>query len=1028
MNMANNKKTHSIKIYLRFVTIFPIAFFFVTATVITILTMLYTKSDNSAYLIALIASSAFLVALYAVYTVYVTKQFRQIFVKGLFRTTMKNFENIARNESNFVEYPNQQYEEIVELNNHVDVLRRELNGATLIPSESSYSTLQLEFVDIKKNIVTYESFKNELENIIFISQNYRNVLIEVYYDLGEEILTPKDTSYLFGVLRENFNDYQNVLYVVAEDKKSLFVYLPRIDTLSKINEQLETCMRNATVSKRLAEGVTTLPAHFAVVCYPYSDIHEIMPDLRYAKRQNKDIYFYLPNRLNTLENDAIIKNSMNLNKMSKIMAPLLNMDMGLASVQTNVKEIETVIRTVAQYFKMDYAGIISYNEVKNIYGIAYQVADKDLPPLSKDGSIAKEFVEIMDKAKDEDYSYYFAFRNHANNALGRHLDRIGLESGFYYVVKDSERAVAVIYFFNKNKQFIIDSYVQESLVVLCNKIAMFILSERRDREVESSYNEIDSILKLSDYSTYRISNEDRTLLRASGTMKQLFPKLELGEKCYKTLYGLDAPCKDCPLLTGNKKSMKFGSDNYETSLVLSEHNKTYTVMAVKNLFNRKAHHRYNQDFIINSFHSLVENVENCYEINGKGYLLLLRIDNMDELIEEHGSEGYIGIIRDFVKRVKKMHNGLENIYYYNNQFLSLLYEEYGQTDILDECEKIYKIAHDEVLEPHKASYKLSITFLPVSYPRIYPNAMSFIKQADAFASRGRYATNKDFIYFDESDYSRSANREEFLLSVIKKAFGDRTFDVNLQPMVNANTKQIFGAELLLRIVDEYRNTTFRTDELVNVAAKYDQIGIISHALLDYIKVLYLEYGGGFFSSLGFKRLGLNTDYSFFTDKNFRSDIKKYLDEIKLPKHFLAFEIPESDVANHLNEFKEIAKMTRDLNIVLVCDQYTGRFVSVEMLKEIGFNEVKISRNLVLHIDSDNQRFNALKQLLALIKRLDLKASIVGVENIDQYMLIKECDNTALLQGFYFHRPLEKQALIEAVRSTNRRKASDEEQD
>ena len=1025
---TNNKKTRSIKIYFRFVTIFPIAFLIFSTLVIAFLTVFYLRTNKMAYLIALIASGVSLVALYVIYTWYVTKQFRQVFVRGLYKTTVKNFENIVRNESDFAEYPNKQYDELVALNERVDVLKRELNGATLIPSESGYANLELEYVDKQKHIITYESFKKELENIIFVSQNYRNVLIEVFYDLGDEVLTPKDTSYLFGVLREHFNDYPNVLYVENEDKKSLFVYLPRIDTLSKINEQIETCMRNATISKRLAEGVTTLPAHFALVCYPYSDIHEIMPDLRYAKRQNKDVFFYLPNRLNTLENDAIIKNSMNLNKMSKIMAPLLNMDMGASSVQTNVRDIEMVIKTVAQYFKMDYAGIISYNEVKNIYSIAYQISNDDLPPLSKDGTIAKEFVEIMDKAKDDDYSYYFAFRNHANNALGRHLDRVGLESGFYYVVKDSERVVAVIYFFNKGKRFIVDSYVQESLVVLSNKIAMFILSERRDREVESSFSEIDSILKLSDYSTYRVSNEDRTLLRASGTMKQLFPKLELGEKCYKTLYGLDAPCKDCPLITGAKKSMKFGNNNYETSLVLSEHNKTYTVMAVKNLFNRKAHHRYNQDFIINSFHSLVENLENCYEINGKGYLLLLRIDNMEELIEKHGSEGYIGIIRDFVKRIKKMHNGLENIYYYNNQFLSLLYEEYGQTDILDECEKIYKIAHDETLEPHRANYKLSITFLPVSYPRVYPNATSFIKQADSFASRGRYAINKDFIYFDESDYARSANREEFLLSVIRKAFGDRTFGVNLQPMVNANTKQIFGAELLLRIVDEYRNTTFRTDELVNVAAKHNQIGIISHALLDYIKVLYLEYGGGFFFSLGFKRLGLNTDYSFFTDKNFRSDIKKYLDEIKLPKHFLAFEIPESDVANHLNEFKEIAKMTKDLNIVLVCDQYTGRFVSVEMLKEIGFNEVKISRNVVLHIDSDNQRFNALKQLLELIKRLGLKASIVGVENIDQYMLIKECDNTALLQGFYFHRPLEKQALIEAVRSTNRRKQADEEQD
>jgi EAL domain-containing protein (putative c-di-GMP-specific phosphodiesterase class I) len=49
----------------------------------------------------------------------------------------------------------------------------------------------------------------------------------------------------------------------------------------------------------------------------------------------------------------------------------------------------------------------------------------------------------------------------------------------------------------------------------------------------------------------------------------------------------------------------------------------------------------------------------------------------------------------------------------------------------------------------------------------------------------------------------------------------------------------------------------------------------------------------------------------------------------------------------------------------------------------------------------------------------MKASCVGVENIDQYMLLKEIDEDILMQGFYFHRPLERQAFIEAVRGNNK---------
>ena len=1024
-SMANKvKKVRSIKRFFHFFTVFPIVYFFVLMVSMTALSYAFADTRNYTLLIIIIAVGATLVGLYIWFLIYTTSRLNIVFIDGLYNTTVQNFETISRNQNRFFEYPNKGYSEIAALNTRVENLKRELVGATLIPTTVGFDDIDLDYWDKEKHLVKHESFLKELPNIIFKSQNYRNTLIEIYYDLPEEDLTVKDVDYVVGVLLRNFRNYSNYLFILPEDRKSIWLYLPRVDSLSKIKEQIEICIKECSIARRLADGITPLTAHFSVVCYPYSDVHEMVSDLRYARRQNLDIYFYLPNRLASIKNNAISRNSQNLNQMTKMLMPLLNMDMGLQFAKENAKTIESVIKTVSAYFAIDYSGIIGYDDSKNAYRVVYQANEGKNPLLENDGFVEKEFVETMDKTRDDDNSHYFSSRSHANSALGRHLDRIGVESGFFYVIKEDEAPIGVIYFFNKEKEFIMDSYIQESLIVLCNKISSYVLSKRRDLEVESSYNEIDALLKLSDFSTYRVNLEDYTLLRASSTMKNLFPQLKIGEKCYKSLYGLDEPCHDCPLKTGLKKAMHIGKDNFETSLVLSQHNNSsYQVMAVKNLYTHKSHHRYNQDMVINSFHSLVENLEDRYEVAGKGYLLLLRIDNVDELVEEHGSEGYLSLMRDFTRRLKKLHNGYENIYYYTNQFLALLYPEFGQTDILDECEKIYRIAQNL---DDSVDYSIKLTYLPVSYPRVYPNAASLIKQADNFAMRGRYVVNKDYIYFDESNYTRSADREQFLLSVIQKAFSDKTFEVNLQPMVNANDKQIWGAELLLRITDEYRNTSFRTDELVNVAAKYNQIGIISHALLDYIGSLYQEYGASFFSSLGFKRMALNTDYSFFTDKNFRKDAKKFLDDFKLPKGFIAFEIPESDAAAHIDEFKEIAKMTKELNIVLVCDQYTGRHISVEILKDIGFNEIKVSRNAVLHIDSDNNRYANLKQLLYLIRNTGMKASVVGVENIDQYLLIKQVDETVSQQGFYHFRPLEKQALIEALRGANRRRSEDED--
>ena len=1015
--MATSNKKRSINQFFLFANITPFIFFILLVVGVSTFASIYVASQNTVFLIIMIAFAVIMSLLYLAFVIYYYRRFNAIFVRGLYSITIYNLRNITDNENALIDYPNNSYDEFISLNETVNSLKTELDTSTLIAGTAGYSRVNLDFIDIDRNIVSLRSFRANLDSIIFNSQNYRNVLIELYYDFTEDTLSQQDLEYLITLLHKNFGDYRQSLFIMNENQKSILMYLPRIDSMSKIREQLENTLRGATINKRTVEGITNLVAHFALVCYPFSDVSELFSDLAYARRQNDLINIYLPNRMVPVKDNRILKNSMNLNTMSKILMPLLNLNLSLENNQKNRMEVEKVIRNIRQYLDADYAGIISFDEVQNKYFFSFQVNNKDVPVLSRDNYIEKEFIQAMNKTKDENNSYYFAYRSHANSSLGRHLDRIGLESGLFYVLNDGDLTLGAIYFFNKSKEMKFDSYVQEALVVLCDKIAAILLGERRDEEVSNSYQEIESLLKLSEFATYRVAQDSYTLLKKSSTLSNLFPQAQLGEKCYKALYGLDKPCKDCPLLTGNKKISELANSHYETSLVLANKKAIYKVMTLRNVGKEEGEQRYNPDLLINSYASLLEALNNNYLINGKGYLLLLRIDNMADIVEKQGTEGYFSIIRDFIQQLKKRHNALENIYFFNNQTLALLFTEFGQIDIVNECEEIFEITRSK---RHNTDNDIiiNVTYLPIAYPRAYLTAPALLKQAEQFANRGKYEINKNFIYFDDSSYQRSASKDEFMLSVIESSFGNKTFSVLLQPMVDKN-KRIFGAELLIRITDEYRNMVFRADELVKVAAEHDKIGIISHALLDYISALYQQYSTSVFAISGFQRLSLNTDYSFFTDPNFYSDTEAYINNLKLPKNFLAFEIPESDIANHVNDFKNITKHLNAMHIVLVCDQYSGKYISLEALKNIGFNEVKISRGLVSHIDSDKARLNDVKTLLNNIKSLGMKASTVGVENIDQYLLLKEIDEDILMQGFYFHRPLEKQALIEAVRSNNK---------
>ena len=188
--MANKvKQTHSIKHFFRFFTIFPIVYFFVLTVSMTILSYAFADTRNYSLLVVIIIVGVVLIGLYIWFLIYITSRLNVVFIDGLYNTTVQNFDTISRNQNRFFEYPNKGYAEINALNNRVEDLKRELVGATLIPTTIGFDDLDLEYYDKEKRLVKHQSFLKELPNIIFKSQNYRNTLIEIYYDLTEEDLT-----------------------------------------------------------------------------------------------------------------------------------------------------------------------------------------------------------------------------------------------------------------------------------------------------------------------------------------------------------------------------------------------------------------------------------------------------------------------------------------------------------------------------------------------------------------------------------------------------------------------------------------------------------------------------------------------------------------------------------------------------------------------------------------------------------------------------------------------------------------------
>ena len=987
----------------------------VIISLIFLLTYYFTQ--NRVFLFILLGVLLNLIIGYIFIIFFAFRYLYRVFYKGLYETTFNNVNNLAKDNANLSHFPGMDIKEITDLNDRMDVVSAKLNNAFLVTYSPDYSKLPLEYENKEKSLISFNSFKKNLSSLIFLSQSFRNVVIEVYYDLREE-LTEENKEYLLDLYCKAFADYSNSLFTFRDDNRSLLIYLPVIDSFSKIKEILFFYIKESSVVTKTVQGTDNVPARYVVVAYPYSSEDSILSDLRYAKRQNKVINFFLPSRTkNNVNEKLMMHTSMNINYMSRLVASLSTLDPMKYNSEGDKEVLKGILDSLIKYLDIDEAGIIVYDDTVREYYPYLTTEDATLFP-NKD-RVSTDFVEVLSANTDDDCSYYFSKRSHANLSIGRMFDYYGINSGFYYAMKKNSQPIGLIYFFNKKKDFALDAYLRESLFIFSLRLDHYFSSMELMEDIDLVKSESEYILSLGNHYVYNVDDKFR-LTNFSNNLKSVFPHLKTGEPCYKQLFGLEHMCHDCPMATFKKKRIDVKNKTYEVSLTLNDRKSHNRYMLVEKVIGQEEYEPdlFNKDLLIYSFASLVNTLRDSYYSTSRGYLLLLSLDNYEELLANQGSEGLLFVMRCFIKKIKDKLK-TQDVYFYNPTTIAIVFPLIGHADVINRCEMIYEISKQHFFDDG-SNDSLSITYLPFAYPRGYPSADDFLRHVNDFYLNDKLERNKDFIYFFDHSISRSASKRAFMISVIENEFsGKMSQSVNLQPMVQASDRKIYGAEILLRINDVHRNVFFSAEEISRIALQENKTYLITESILNYVAALYKEYGANVFKINEFKRVAINIDQTYLRNPNLIQAIIEIHKTNKFPNNFLSFEIPEEMIPDNLDKIRNFAKELADIHITFSCDRYSGRYVAVEQLKELGFKEIKIMKSIIDNIDKDPVKLNEVKSLVESAKQSGLNVSVVGVENETQYRLLKDLDNDMMMQGYYFYKPLTRSDFIASIISYNK---------
>jgi EAL domain-containing protein (putative c-di-GMP-specific phosphodiesterase class I)/CHASE2 domain-containing sensor protein len=271
--------------------------------------------------------------------------------------------------------------------------------------------------------------------------------------------------------------------------------------------------------------------------------------------------------------------------------------------------------------------------------------------------------------------------------------------------------------------------------------------------------------------------------------------------------------------------------------------------------------------------------------------------------------------------------------------------------------------------------------------------------------------------FHDPESLENASWRLSMLSQLDDAIDRGEVWVAYQPKLDLATKQIVGAEALARWTHPEKGP-IAASEFVAAAEQHNRIGKLTDFVLEKAvsAAAQINKRGVDFD------IAVNLSARLLTDKSFTLRLSALLARQSLaPKH-LTLELTETAALAGSGEGLEMIGRLRDLGLNIAIDDYGTGLSTLEYLKKIPANEIKIDQSFVKSMADNRSDRLMVQSTIGLAHSLGRRVVAEGVEHRDILDLLIEmgCD---IAQGFAIGRPMSIESLTKRLSTDRKRTAA-----
>lgn len=294
------------------------------------------------------------------------------------------------------------------------------------------------------------------------------------------------------------------------------------------------------------------------------------------------------------------------------------------------------------------------------------------------------------------------------------------------------------------------------------------------------------------------------------------------------------------------------------------------------------------------------------------------------------------------------------------------------------------------------SASLGVTFFPQAESI---DADQLLRQADLAMYQAKLAGKNCYHIFD-TDHDRNQRVYHETLKDLRRALANQELVLHYQPQINARTREILGAEALLRWHHPERQLLYPADFLAAIANQPLVIELGEWVIETALTQLEDWHRLGFFISVS-----VNVDAYHLQQANFIERLQTLLAaHPTLAARYLKLEILETSALDDMAQVSQVMRACQALGVSFALDDFGTGYSSLTHLKHLPASQLKIDKSFVRDMLSDPSDLAILKGVLGLAQAFHREVIAEGVETLEHLnqLLGLGCE---LAQGYGIARPM-----------------------